>query len=683
MDWNSDLTSVKGIGEKTVKLFHKMELYTVRDLLYYFPRDYEKFEEPNTILNCNNSGIVTIHAKIPYQNMELRKAGRKVLFKFYLSEGDKRIDITYFNMAFLKNIFLPGQEYVFRGKIEEKRGRLSMEQPKYYKPEEYANFLNTLQPIYSLTKGLTSNFIQKAVKEILKQIPLEEELLPEYIVEKYQLCTRREAFETLHFPKMEEDVLNARRRLVFEEFLAFCINVKLQKSTDMNLTVVNPLLRTAATERLLEQLPYKLTNAQLKAWEQIENDMAGDYAMNRMIQGDVGSGKTILAVLALIMAASNGRQGAFMAPTEVLAKQHYDSIIEMKDKYHLDIKPILLVGSMTAKEKRRAYERIEMGLANVIVGTHALIQGGVTYYDLALVITDEQHRFGVRQRQRLQEKGDNTHILVMSATPIPRTLAIVLFGDLHLSVLDEMPVGRLPIKNCVVNTSYREKAYQFMQKEIDAGHQVYCICPMVEAGEMENLENVEDYAEKLQEHFGSKARVSYLHGKMRPALKNQIMEDFAAKNIDVLVSTTVIEVGINVPNATVMMVENAERFGLAQLHQLRGRVGRGKNQSYCIFINGNQNNKTTERLELLNKSNDGFYLANEDMRLRGPGDIFGIRQSGEFAFHIGDIYNDSEILLQTAALADEILSAESTKNLFPLLETFRAEVGNEVDFRSI
>lgn len=683
MDWKSDLTSVKGIGEKTVKLFHKLDIYTIRDLLYYFPRDYEKFEEPTSISECKSGGIAIVRAKIPYQNMELRKAGRLVLFKFYLLEEDKRIEITYFNMPFLKNAFFPGQEYIFRGKLEEKKGRLSMDQPKFYKPEEYGKFLNTLQPIYSLTKGLTSNFIQKAIKEILKNISLEQELLPEYMVEKYQLCSRREAFETLHFPKFEEDVINARKRLVFEEFLAFCINVKAQKDTDMNLPVASPLLRTAATARLLEQLPYQLTNAQLKAWEQIENDMAGDYAMNRMVQGDVGSGKTILAILALLMTAANGRQGAFMAPTEVLAKQHYDSILEMTEKYHLEIKPILLVGSMTAKEKRRAYERIELGLANVIIGTHALIQGGVAYRDLALVITDEQHRFGVRQRQALQEKGDNTHILVMSATPIPRTLAIVLFGDLHLSILDEMPVGRLPIKNCVVNTSYREKAYQFMQKEIDAGHQVYCICPMVEAGEMENLENVEDYADKLQNHFGEKARVSYLHGKMKPTLKNQIMEEFAAKNIDILVSTTVIEVGINVPNATVMMVENAERFGLAQLHQLRGRVGRGKDQSYCIFVNGNQNDKTTERLELLNKSNDGFFLANEDMRLRGPGDIFGIRQSGDFAFQVGDIYNDSVILLETAALADEILQSERKEELFPLLETFRAEVGNEVDFRSI
>ena len=322
-------------------------------------------------------------------------------------------------------------------------------------------------------------------------------------------------------------------------------------------------------------------------------------------------------------------------------------------------------------------------MVNVIIGTHALIQENVIYHDLSLVITDEQHRFGVRQRQTLQEKGNNTHILVMSATPIPRTLAIILFGDLHLSVLDEMPVGRLPIKNCVVNTSYREKAYQFMQKEIDAGHQVYCICPMVEEGEMENLENVVEYSKKLQDYFGSKARVSYLHGKMKSALKNQIMEEFAARNIDILVSTTVIEVGINVPNATVMMVENAERFGLAQLHQLRGRVGRGKDQSYCIFVNGNQNEKTMERLELLNKSNDGFFLANEDMRLRGPGDIFGIRQSGDFVFRIGDIYNDSKILLETAALADEILNAENREKLFPLLDTFRLEIGNEVDFRSI
>ena len=683
MHWSSELTNVKGIGDKTVKLFQKLGLYTVRDLLYYFPKDYEKFEEPKSVSEVEHGGIVTIRAKIPNQNMELRKAGRLVLLKFYLLDDGKRVDITYFNMAFLKNTFVLGQEYVFRGKLEEKNGRLYMDQPKFFKPTEYEKFLDTLQPIYSLTKGLTSNFIQKAVKEILKNLSLEQEILSEEIVNKYQLCNRKEAFEILHFPRKQEEVLEARRRLVFEEFLAFCLNVKSRKEEILRLPVENPLLRTAATERLLQQLPYKLTNAQLKAWQQIEEDMSGTYAMNRMVQGDVGSGKTILAILALLMNASNGRQGALMAPTEVLAKQHYDSTVELVEKYHLDMKPILLVGSMSAKEKRNAYERIEMGIANVVIGTHALIQEKVNYKNLSLVITDEQHRFGVRQRQLLQGKGDNTHILVMSATPIPRTLAIILFGDLHLSVLDEMPVGRLPIKNCVVNTSYREKAYQFMLKEIAKGRQVYCICPMVEEGEMDNLENVLDYSKKLQDYFGDKIRVAYLHGKMKPALKNQIMEDFAARNIDILVSTTVIEVGINVPNATVMMVENAERFGLAQLHQLRGRVGRGKEQSYCIFVNGNQNNKTMERLELLNKSNDGFFLANEDMRLRGPGDIFGIRQSGDFVFRIGDIYSDSEILLQTAALADEIMHEKGNQELELLLKTFKAEVGNDVDFRSI
>ena len=445
----------------------------------------------------------------------------------------------------------------------------------------------------------------------------------------------------------------------------------------------NPLLKVSDTKRLLAQLPYSLTGAQKKVWEQIEEDLARDVAMNRMVQGDVGSGKTILAILALLLCAANGRQGAFMAPTEVLARQHYEALKEMAEQYGLCIRPILLVGSLTAKEKRRIYEEIASGQVNVIVGTHALIQEKVNYQNLALVITDEQHRFGVRQRTCLQEKGENTHILVMSATPIPRTLAIILFGDLHLSVLDEMPVGRLPIKNCVVDPSYRPKAYRFMEKEIEAGHQIYCICPMVEEGGMENLENVVDYAGKLADHFGPKARVAYLHGKMKPAQKTQVMEDFGDHKIDILVSTTVIEVGINVPNATVMMVENAERFGLAQLHQLRGRVGRGKDQSYCIFINGNQNENTSKRLELLNHSNDGFYLANEDMKLRGPGDIFGIRQSGDMEFAIGDIYSDADILLETAALADEILKDSESEKRFPGLGEFLARRAARVDFRSI
>ena len=683
MQWDSDLRKVKGVGEKTVQLLHKLDLYTVKDLLYYLPRGYQHFEQPKPISQWEKGSVAVLKVKLPYQNMELRKAGRHTLLHFYLLDETGRVEVTFFNMAFLKNTLHTGQEYVFRGRLEVKKGRLIMEQPRFYPPADYEQLQNTLQPVYGLTKGLTSTFLQKAVKDVLGKLSLEEDIFPEAILEKYRLCSRREAFTNLHFPQQEELLLEARKRLVFEEFLAFCLEMKLSRQRSLQLPFPHPLLKTAHTGRFLEQLPYALTNAQKKAWEQIEADLESDVAMNRMVQGDVGSGKTILAILALLMCASNGRQGAFMAPTEVLARQHFDTLKEMSETYQLPIKPILLVGSLTAKEKKKAGEEIAGGAVNVIVGTHALIQEKVEYSDLALVITDEQHRFGVRQRQLLQKKGENTHILVMSATPIPRTLAIILFGDLHLSILDEMPTGRLPIKNCVVDTSWRPKAYQFMEKELEKGHQIYCICPMVEEGEQEQLENVVTYAQKLTAHFGTKARIACLHGKMKPALKNQVMEDFTSHKTDILVSTTVIEVGINVPNATVMLVENAERFGLAQLHQLRGRVGRGKDQSYCIFINGNQNQTTAKRLELLNKSNDGFYLANEDMKLRGPGDIFGIRQSGDLNFAVGDIYNDSKLLMETAALAEEILNTRAYDEVFPGLDRFRANMGSRVDFRSI
>ena len=683
MNWDSDIKEIKGVGDKTAKLFQKLEVNNVKDLLYYFPKNYEKFEEPQGISDIKAGTTAAIKGKIPFQNMEPKRAGRLILLRLIVRDSTDQLEVVFFNMPFLKKTLVPGKEYIFRGKVEIKNGKKIIEQPKFYLPEEYEQYKNTLQPIYSLTKGLTSHMIQKAVKQILEVIPPEKELLPETFREQYQLMEYAAAIKDLHFPRKEEDIYEARKRLVFEEFLAFCLQVKAKKQEDLNLPFIPPLLPSAATNRLLEQLPYQLTKAQKKAWKELENDLTSEISMNRMIQGDVGSGKTILAILSCVLVASNKRQAAFMAPTEVLAKQHFISMKEMTDSYHLPIKPALLVGSMTAKEKRDVYNQIEKGEVDVIIGTHALIQEKVKYQNLALVITDEQHRFGVRQRQTLLEKGKNTHVCVMSATPIPRTLAIVLFGDLNLSVLDEMPVGRLPIKNCVVDPSYRRKAYLFMKKEIEKGRQIYCICPMVEEGEMEGLENVVDYTEKLKEEMGPGIRIDYLHGKMKPTLKNEIMEAFAEHRIDILVSTTVIEVGINVPNATVMMVENSERFGLAQLHQLRGRVGRGKEQSYCIFVNTNKGKKTMERLELLNRSNDGFFLANEDMRLRGPGDIFGIRQSGDFVFEIGDIYNDSEILFQTAALADTILHSKAPQEIFPSISEFCLRNRNFVDFRSI
>jgi ATP-dependent DNA helicase RecG len=394
-------------------------------------------------------------------------------------------------------------------------------------------------------------------------------------------------------------------------------------------------------------------------WKEIKDDMASEYAMNRLIQGDVGSGKTILAVLALLMAVKNGYQASIMVPTEVLAKQHYRSFCSMLAEF--DVSVCLLVGSMTAKEKNEAYDRIREHKVDIIVGTHALIQEKVVYNNLALVITDEQHRFGVKQREKLMTKGSSPHVLVMSATPIPRTLAIILYGDLDISIVDELPARRLPIKNCVVNTSYRPTAYRFIESQVAQGRQAYVICPMVEESEMIEAENVIDYAEQLKEAIPSNISVEYLHGKMKPKEKNSIMERFADGNIQVLVSTTVVEVGVNVPNATVMMVENSERFGLAQLHQLRGRVGRGEHQSYCIFVCGTGSREAKDRLEILNKSNDGFYIAEEDLKLRGPGDLFGIRQSGDLDFKIGNIYTDAAILKLAASAAKSLGEDEAEK----------------------
>lgn len=447
-----------------------------------------------------------------------------------------------------------------------------------------------------------------------------------------------------------------------------------------------PMIDVADTGRLLEALPYRLTAAQQKVWAEIRSDLTSEHVMNRLIQGDVGSGKTILAFLALLMCVANGYQGAMMAPTEVLAAQHYESLSQLQKQYKLPVRPVLLTGSATAKERRQIYAQIESGEANVILGTHALIQDKVVYRNLALVITDEQHRFGVRQRESLAQKGKQVHVLVMSATPIPRTLAIILYGDLHISVLDELPANRLPIKNCVVNTSYRETAYRFMEKEIAAGRQVYIICPMVEEGEMAELEDVVSYTARLKSILPDTIQIAALHGKMKPAQKNRIMEAFAARQIDILVSTTVIEVGINVPNATVMMVENAERFGLAQLHQLRGRVGRGDTQSYCIFMSKSPKPETMARLKILNESNDGFYIASQDLKLRGPGDLFGIRQSGALKFVLGDIFQDASILQRASDWADRILAEDPelvTKQYASLGEYLKNGVINEVDFRTI
>ena len=678
---------IKGVGEKTAALFGKINVYTVDDLIRHYPRDYETYGAPVSIRETSPGSVQAVYGQITAIPNVKKVRNLSILNAILKDDNGDSIQLTFFNMPFLKKVLKPGGFYLFRGLVQQRGTHKIMEQPRMFTWDEYRQKSGRLLPRYALTKGLTNQTVQKYVAQALEYYPPEKEYLPQVILQKYPMLSHREAVYALHFPESREELLTARNRMVFEEFFSFLLVLRKNKELAAKTENHFPMYETADTVRFLEQLPFPLTKAQKKVWGELREDMGSPYAMNRLIQGDVGSGKTILAVLALLMCAANGYQGAMMAPTEVLAVQHFETISSYVKKYGIAFRPVLLTGSMTAKEKREAYAKIASGEANLIIGTHALIQEKVEYSSLALVVTDEQHRFGVRQRETLAAKGSEPHVLVMSATPIPRTLAIILYGDLKVSVIDELPANRLPIKNCVVGTSYRPKAYEFIAKEVAAGRQTYVICPMVEEGESEDLENVVDYTEKLRAVLPPSVQVAYLHGKMRPADKNRIMEEFAAKEIDVLVSTTVIEVGINVPNATVMMVENAERFGLAQLHQLRGRVGRGEFQSYCIFISTSDTKETMERLQILNHSNDGFHIASEDLKLRGPGDIFGIRQSGEFAFVLGDIYTDANILKEASDAVEQLLVSDpelTDDDSRALVNYFKEHTAvNVVDFRTI
>lgn len=651
------LNTLKGIGEKTGKLFERLGILTVGELLAYYPRAYDTYEAPVAIGQLKEQTVMAVEAALK-SPPELLRLNHKQIVSVRHKDLTGSLQISWYNMPYMRTNLKSGELYIFRGRVVRKRGRLIMEQPQVFTPEDYKALVNSMQPIYGQTRGLANKTIVKAQIQALEVRQMEREYMPAELRRRYELAEINYAIRHIHFPADKAELLFARKRLVFDEFFMFLVGVRRLREQRADRSSPYFIKRRMETDAIKAALPYSLTAAQERALEEIYQDMEKGLVMNRLIQGDVGSGKTIIAILALLQAAYNGYQGALMAPTEVLARQHYESITALFEEQGIEKKAVLVTGSMTAREKRLAYEAIASHEADIIIGTHALIQEKVVYDKLALVITDEQHRFGVGQRELLSSKGHTPHVMVMSATPIPRTLAIILYGDLDISVIDELPAGRQVIRNCVVDTSYRPKAYAFIQKQVEEGHQAYIICPMVEKNEMIEAENVLDYTRMLKKELPSSITVEYLHGKMRGKEKNAIMERFAAGDIQVLVSTTVIEVGVNVPNATVMMIENAERFGLAQLHQLRGRVGRGRAQSYCIMVNCSQDQGTEERLDILNRSNDGFYIASEDLKLRGPGDIFGMRQSGDMEFKLADIFTDANILKTVSEEVNRLLEED-------------------------
>ncbi len=645
---NAPLDALKGVGGRTKELFSALGVNTIGDLLDDYPRAYDEYGPPLKISSLQEGALSSVCASLaaPVSNRYLR--GRCISTASCVDETGELL-LTWYNMPYIKNSVRAGIPYVFRGRIRGKGGRLIMDHPSVFRRDQYQDLQSTLQPVYALTRGIHTGTILRAVRQVLDDMDGEEEYLPEEMRDRYDLIGFREAMEGIHFPKDSSELQRARRRLIFDEFFFFILQLRSSKGQQERAKNSFPIRMRRTADAVISSLPYELTGAQKRVWSEISRDLVSDHVMSRLIQGDVGSGKTILAVLALLTVAENGYQGALMAPTEVLARQHYDSLREILRDMQLPFHVELLVGSQSAAQKREVYAKMAAGECDIVVGTHALIQDKALYHHLALVITDEQHRFGVRQRERLFEKGNMPHTIVMSATPIPRTLAGILYGDLDISILDEQPSDRLPVKNCVVSGKYRQAAYRFIEDQVRSGHQAYVICPMVEQSDRTDAENVLAYTEILRGQFPPEICVETLHGRMKADQKNEIMERFLKNEIQVLVSTTVVEVGVNVPNATVMMIENAERFGLSELHQLRGRVGRGDAQSYCIFMCLSEDPKSRERLEILRQTNDGFEIAARDLQQRGPGDLFGVRQSGMMNFRLADIYADADLL----QLADE------------------------------
>jgi len=682
MELYENLTSIKGVGEKTEGLFNKLGICTVGDLLWNYPRDYEDYPDITNLdeaidaakedgIDLVNIGMkVALAGSIKTPAMMKRTKRFNIITATYFCP-DKPVECVWFNNTYIRSGINIGGMVILYGRLKSDGYRYKLEQPNIYTIDKYNSFKYSFQPIYHLTRGLKNQNVRNALRNAIDTIRSDgftDDFLPQEVIEKYNLLNYMDAVEYMHFPENFQDLKEGRRRLVFQEFYYFILNNALQRRQEVGVLNTWDFSKDSMASELISKLPYELTNGQKETYDVIIRDLRGQYVSQRLVQGDVGSGKTIVAFLSMLIASENGYQSVIMAPTEVLARQHAASFEEMAKNYNLPIEVLCLTGSLTAKQKREAYAKIQNTKGLLIVGTHALIQEKVEYNNLALVITDEQHRFGVKQRESLGEKGVSPHMIVMSATPIPRTLALILYGNNQISAIKDMPAKRLPIKTAVIKENLRANAYNKIATEIKAGHQAYIICPLVESSDSSESENVMDYVDKINKYYGGKYIISPLHGKMKPAEKNRIMQEFSEHNIDILVSTTVVEVGINVPNATIIMIEDANRFGLAQLHQLRGRVGRGSDQSYCVLMDKSKGKEITPRLKVMGESTDGFYIAEQDLKMRGPGDFFGVRQSGDFNFKLADIIGDADVLKEASVEVDNLLSKDNKLENHPKLK---------------
>ena len=655
-DMSTDVRYVKGIGEQRAKSLQKLGITSLRELISFFPRAYEDrraYKRIADLVPGENACVRAVVATEPKLS-HIRKG--LDLVKLRVVDESAALDLTYFNQSYLKSNFHVGEEYVFYGKAEGTLLRKQMANP-LFEPDGTNRVTGRIVPIYPLTAGVSQNVLANAIRQGLDACADDlADFLPEDVRKTYQLCHVRYAYENIHFPADDEALAVARRRLVFEEL--YLLTLGLRALRERRAAVAGQTCAPLSLAPFYDALPFTLTGAQQRAIDDAVRDMCADRPMNRLIQGDVGSGKTMVAAAAIWFAAQNGMQSALMAPTEILAEQHYKTIAALLERF--GIRCALLTASTTAKTRRSVLEQLQSGEITLAIGTHALLSPDVVYQRLGLVVTDEQHRFGVDQRAALGAKGDNPHLLVMSATPIPRTLALMIYGDLDVSLIDELPPGRQPIDTFAVNSSYHKRIYDFLRKLIAEGRQAYIICPMVaENDELpDERKAVTAYAEKLQKEVFPDLRVASIHGKMKPREKDAVMRAFAAGEIDILVSTTVVEVGVDVPNAAVMLIENAECFGLSQLHQLRGRVGRGQHKSYCILVSDNPGEDNKQRLAVMTRTNNGFTIAEEDLKLRGPGDFFGSRQHGLPSLRVADLTCDMELLHEARAAAEQLLAAD-------------------------